>query len=244
MTNRIREFRNKKGLSQSQFVKTFNEYLESKKIKSITIPTFSRWENSVNSPTETMWKYLSEVMNVPVLMLKGAYSKKEIMVLLKNHYKRDRWQHGKNYPDICYRVSVEVDKIIIYKNILPHDSEINILDNNEFDNLDFWNKNFSFIFDNLAIKWLINNPMNATEKEVLDAILDALKLETTKVISRVNDDFGHIRRKVEDTLKSRNETNNEQINVLINVINDYVKYLNVQKEKLVLGMMSKNKDKN
>ena len=50
--NRLKELRNKKGMSQSQFVQAFNEVLISKKMKPITIPTYSRWENSLNSPTE------------------------------------------------------------------------------------------------------------------------------------------------------------------------------------------------
>ena len=50
--NRLKELRDKRGISQSQFVQAFNRLLINKKIKPITIPTYSRWENSLNSPTE------------------------------------------------------------------------------------------------------------------------------------------------------------------------------------------------
>lgn len=68
--NRLKELRNKKGMSQSQFVQAFNEVLISKKMKPITIPTYSRWENSLNSPTEKVWRQLADYFEVSVPYLK------------------------------------------------------------------------------------------------------------------------------------------------------------------------------
>ena len=70
-SNRLKELRNKKGISQSQFVQAFNELLISKKMKPITIPTYSRWENSLNSPTEKIWQQLADYFEVSVPYLKN-----------------------------------------------------------------------------------------------------------------------------------------------------------------------------
>lgn len=69
--NRLKELRDKKGMSQSQFVQAFNELLISKKMRPITIPTYSRWENSLNSPTEKVWQKLADYFEVSVSYIKG-----------------------------------------------------------------------------------------------------------------------------------------------------------------------------
>ena len=87
-SNRLKELRDKKGISQSQFVQAFNELLISKKMKPITIPTYSRWENSLNSPTEKVWQQLADYFDVSVPYLKGEidteYLEKlaELLILL------------------------------------------------------------------------------------------------------------------------------------------------------------------
>ena len=86
--NKLKELRDKKGMSQSQFVQAFNELLISKKMKPITIPTYSRWENSINSPTEKVWQQLAKYFQVSVPYLKGEidteYLEKlvELLILL------------------------------------------------------------------------------------------------------------------------------------------------------------------
>ena len=86
--NKLKELRDKKGVSQSQFVQAFNELLISKKMKPITIPTYSRWENSINSPTEKVWQQLAKYFQVSVPYLKGEidteYLEKlvELLILL------------------------------------------------------------------------------------------------------------------------------------------------------------------
>lgn len=71
MSFKIKEFRNKKGLTQQECVKSFNKFLESNNVKGITTATFSRWENSLNSPTDKMWNLLSKYFGVSVPYLKG-----------------------------------------------------------------------------------------------------------------------------------------------------------------------------
>ena len=81
--NRLKELRDKKGMSQSQFVQAFNELLISKKMKPITIPTYSRWENSLNSPTEKVWQQLADYFEVSVPYLKGEIDTEQLEKLIE-----------------------------------------------------------------------------------------------------------------------------------------------------------------
>ncbi|MBH9985176.1 helix-turn-helix transcriptional regulator [Lactobacillus sp. M0390] len=81
--NRLKELRNKKGMSQSQFVQAFNELLISKKMKPITIPTYSRWENSLNSPTEKVWQQLADFFEVSVSYIKGEIDTEQLEKLIE-----------------------------------------------------------------------------------------------------------------------------------------------------------------
>ena len=82
-SNRLKELRDKKGISQSQFVQAFNELLLSKKMKPITIPTYSRWENSLNSPTEKVWQQLADYFEVSVPYLKGEIDTEHLEKLIE-----------------------------------------------------------------------------------------------------------------------------------------------------------------
>ena len=82
-SNRLKELRNKKGISQSQFVQAFNELLISKKMKPITIPTYSRWENSINSPTEKVWQQLADYFEVSVSYIKGEIDTEHLEKLIE-----------------------------------------------------------------------------------------------------------------------------------------------------------------
>ena len=81
--NRLKELRDKKGMSQSQFVQAFNELLISKKMKPITIPTYSRWENSLNSPTEKVWQQLADYFEVSVSYIKGEIDTEQLEKLIE-----------------------------------------------------------------------------------------------------------------------------------------------------------------
>lgn len=81
--NRLKELRDKKGMSQSQFVQAFNELLISKKMKPITIPTYSRWENSLNSPTEKVWQQLADYFEVSVSYIKGEIDTGQLEKLIE-----------------------------------------------------------------------------------------------------------------------------------------------------------------
>lgn len=183
MVNRIREFRNKKGFSQRQFVKVFNQFLNDNKLKSITVPTFSRWENSISNPTEIMWNYLSEVMNEPMIVLKGAYSKKEILEKLQQEYIYESKEiNSPGRLNTNREITFNVDLIAIAKGIVFYDQpKFNLLTEKEINNFYFWKKNFSFIFDNLAINWLVTKPLDATDEDIKNALNDALSVELLRL---------------------------------------------------------------
>ena len=85
-SNRLKDLRDKKGISQSQFVQAFNELLISKKMKPITIPTYSRWENSLNNPTEKVWQQLADYFDVSVPYLKGEIDTEYLGKIIKTIY--------------------------------------------------------------------------------------------------------------------------------------------------------------
>ena len=70
-------------MSQSQFVQAFNEVIISKKMKPITIPTYSRWENSLNSPTEKVWQQLADYFEVSVSYIKGEIDTEHLEKLVE-----------------------------------------------------------------------------------------------------------------------------------------------------------------
>lgn len=70
MANRIKELRKKKGLSQKEFAKAFNEYAPH--IKNVSYATISRWESEKNEPKLETWIQLSDFFGVPVSYLQGV----------------------------------------------------------------------------------------------------------------------------------------------------------------------------
>lgn len=69
MANRIKEMRKKKGLSQKEFAKAFNEFAPN--IKNVSYATISRWENGKNEPKLSTWSKLAEFFDVSVPYLQG-----------------------------------------------------------------------------------------------------------------------------------------------------------------------------
>ncbi len=70
--NRIKELRNKKGLSQKEFAKAFSEFVkEDSEIKPVSYATISRWERGENEPKLETWVKLADFFNVPVPYLQG-----------------------------------------------------------------------------------------------------------------------------------------------------------------------------
>lgn len=52
-------------------------------MKPITVPTLSRWENSLNSPTDDMWRQLADYFNVSVSYIKGEIDEEYLENLIE-----------------------------------------------------------------------------------------------------------------------------------------------------------------
>lgn len=81
--NRLKKLRNKAGLSQNKLVSSFNNYLAKNNVKGITVATYSRWENSNNSPTKEMWNHLAGYFNVSVPYIRKDIDKELIAKIIK-----------------------------------------------------------------------------------------------------------------------------------------------------------------
>lgn len=71
--NRIKELRNKKGLSQKEFAKAFSDFIkDDENVKSVSYATISRWEHGENEPKLDTWLRLADFFDVPVSYLQGT----------------------------------------------------------------------------------------------------------------------------------------------------------------------------
>lgn len=189
--NRIKQLREKQNLSQRKFVTEFNKFLSlhgeqyknKRGVKEITFGTASRWENSLNNPTESMWNALADFFNVPVAYLKGAYSKKEILAILQDAYKKATHQEVGGYDLVKDDIGFNVDLIMIAKGeIEPNEPQLKgMLSPNEVNDFEFWQTNFSFVFNSVAVNWLVTRPIETTKEEVLKAINESLQIEISKL---------------------------------------------------------------
>ena len=86
MANRIKEMRKKKGLSQKEFAKAFNEFAPN--IKNVSYATISRWENGKNEPKLNTWLKLSDFFGVPISYLQGIDNQSRFLDTIKGS---DHW---------------------------------------------------------------------------------------------------------------------------------------------------------
>ncbi len=174
--NRIKELREKRSLSQRQFVTDFNKYISTNEeqyknkrgVKEITFGTASRWENSLNKPTEYMWQALANFFNVSVDYLKGyGYSKEHIYKCLDDAYKQD-------YP-VTFDVEPPSGNFFISSKDEIEDycktKKINIP---EDVGLEFWQKYFSFIFKDKSVKRLLTTKDNYSDGDIKELIIEAI----------------------------------------------------------------------
>lgn len=184
--NRIKQLREKKNLSQKDFVIDLNHFLDThldkykkqRGVKKITFGTASRWENSLNQPTEAMWQTLANFFNVSVEYLQGAYSKEELNKFVLENY-LDYLNSRKPTAELLVQPlnGWTIDNYLISVGAVPYNlpKENRLLDKKQVVNLDFWQKNLSDIYDNIAIKWLITKPnLDASKEDVLLAINSAM----------------------------------------------------------------------
>ena len=173
---RIKELRQLNKVSQDDLAKATG----------LTRQAISNYENNERMPNKEILEKLSNFFNVSVSYILGAYSKKEILEVLKNSYISESKKSSLSYSMKISKISYNVDLICIAKGLLPYDEpRFNLLSEKEINNIDFWNKNFSFIFNSIAVKWLITKPLDATKEDILDALRDAL---ATKLLKLERDD--------------------------------------------------------
>ena len=180
--NRIKELREKRSLSQRQFVTDFNKYISTNEeqyknkrgVKEITFGTASRWENSLNKPTEYMWQALANFFNVSVDYLKGyGYSKDYIYKLLDDAYKEPYTKDYEIEPPFTnpvLSVKEEIEKYCEQNKIsIPKDTD-----------LDFWKTNFNFIFNDKSVNRLLTTKDKYSDSDIKELIINAIFWETLK----------------------------------------------------------------
>lgn len=174
--NRIKQLREKQNLSQRKFVTEFNKFLSlhgeqyknKRGVKEITFGTASRWENSLNNPTEYMWQALADFFDVSVDYLKGyGYSKDYIYQQLNDAYKE-------NYP-LTFDLEPPFTNVAIFAKDEIEDycktKKINIP---EDVGLEFWQKYFSFIFKDKSVKRLLTTKDEYSNSDIKDLIIEAI----------------------------------------------------------------------
>ena len=163
--NRIKEVRKKKGLSLQQVADAVG----------VGNNTISRYETGKREPKLETWQALANFFDVTVPYLQGiddkpntGYSKDYIYKQLDDAYKED-WIGKENLLAVGMIPAYYVDKYCKENKIsIPKDTD-----------LDFWKKNFSFIFDFKEIKRLLTTKDKYSDNDIKELITLALFQKTT-----------------------------------------------------------------
>ena len=171
--NRIKQLRKNKHLTLVELGQALN----------LPKGTLSRYENEVREPKPETWQALADYFNVSIAYLKGAYSKDEILKILQKAYKEGSKYQASNYYQIKNSICFNVDLIMIAHGFIePTEPSINgMLSQSDVNNFEFWKQNFSFIFESVAIGWLISRPIEVSNDEILKAINEAIQIELSKL---------------------------------------------------------------
>lgn len=166
--------------------------------KKVQIPnnTLSQYENEKRKPKLETWQALADFFGVSVPYLQGAYSKDEVLAVLQKYYSK--------YADDNFDITIDalrnlvyfdigevVDEFVISKRLKPWNikKEAPLLTKEEVADFNYWKKNFNVLFDHAATSWLITKPtLEATEKDIIGALVDALSGEGDNVVltKRIN----------------------------------------------------------
>lgn len=173
MPNNIKKLRKSKHITMEQLASYIG----------VGKPTVSRWESEKILPTLKNWQALADYFNVSIAYLKGAYSKDEILKTLQTAYKKAPHYKANSYYQVRNEISFNVDLIMIAHGFIePTEPSINgMLSQSDVNNFEFWKQNFSFIFESVAIGWLISRPIEVSNDEILKAINEALQIELSKL---------------------------------------------------------------
>lgn len=190
--NRLRELRNKKKYTLDDIEKKTG----------INRGTYNNYESGKTNPKEETWQKLANFYGVSVTYIQGAYSKNEIIEMVKSQYKevlnieRDASINAINKSLLMQKQPLFLETIedyLIAIGTISYDiPKINcLLTNKQFESLEFWQVNLNKIFNDVAVKWLIEKPnLNANKEDVLLAVDSAMKkiiAESSTVLSK---DYG------------------------------------------------------
>lgn len=205
--NRIKQLRKNKHLTLVELGQALN----------LPKGTLSRYENEVREPKPETWQALADYFNVSIAYLKGAYSKDEILKMLQKAYKEGSKYQASNYYQIKNSICFNVDLIMIaHGYIEPNEPQLTgMLPSREINNFKFWQANFSFMFDSVAMGWLISRPIEVSDQEILKAINEALQIELSKLATDTKEHQNEYKEWVEspsDYLRKRQEFINNHIN--------------------------------
>lgn len=171
--NRIKQLRKNKHLTLVELGQALN----------LPKGTLSRYENEVREPKPETWQALADYFNVSIAYLKGAYSKDEILKMLQEAYKKAPHYGANSYYQVRNEISFNVDLVMIaHGQIEPDEPQLTgMLPSRDINNFKFWQANFSFMFDSVAVAWLISRPIEVSDDEILKAINEAIQIELSKL---------------------------------------------------------------
>ena len=171
--NRIKNLRIANNISQAELGNKVNASNQA----------ISAYESGFRNPKPETWQALADYFNVSIAYLKGAYSKDEILKILQEAYKKAPHYEANSYYQVRNEISFNVDLIMIAHGFIePTEPSINgMLSQSDVNNFEFWKQNFSFIFESVAIAWLISRPIEVSDDEILKAINEAIQIELSKL---------------------------------------------------------------
>ena len=173
MKNNLQKLRKQSKLSQTDLAKMLG----------VTRQAISLYEQGKRQLKEKDINTLIKYFNVSKKYLLGAYSKDEILKTLQTAYKKAPHYGANSYYQVRNEISFNVDLVMIAHGFIePNEPSINgMLSQSDVNNFEFWKQNFSFIFESVAIAWLISRPIEVSDDEILKAINEALQIELSKL---------------------------------------------------------------
>ena len=173
MKNNLQKLRKQSKLSQTDLAKMLG----------VTRQAISLYEQGKRQLKEKDINTLIKYFNVSKKYLLGAYSKDEILKILQEAYKKAPHYGANSYYQVRNEISFNVDLVMIAHGFIePTEPSINgMLSQSDVNNFEFWKQNFSFIFESVAIGWLISRPIEVSNDEILKAINEAIQIELSKL---------------------------------------------------------------
>ena len=207
MKNNLQKLRKQSKLSQTDLAKMLG----------VTRQAISLYEQGKRQLKEKDINTLIKYFNVSKKYLLGAYSKDEILKTLQTAYKKAPHYGANSYYQVRNEISFNVDLIMIAHGFIePTEPSINgMLSQSDVNNFEFWKQNFSFIFESVAIGWLISRPIEVSDDEILKAINEALQIELSKLATDTKENQNEYKEWVEspsDYLRKRQEFINNHMN--------------------------------